>query len=80
MRLNLCRDVIFGHGVALYAVPETKFPEEVTTLVRNGRTTRDGFSRRKIQMQTKIATAFKGRREGAAGVGTDKDEEARKIS
>ena len=80
MRLNLCRDVIFGHGVSLYAVPETKFPEEVAALVSNGRTTRDGFSRRKIQMQTKIVTAFKGRREGAAGVGTDEDEEARNIS
>jgi hypothetical protein len=80
LRLNLCRDVIFGHGVSLYAVPETKFPEEVTTLVSNRRTTREGFSRRKIQMQAKITTALKGRRKGAAGVGTDKDEDARKMS
>ena len=78
--MNLGRDVIFGHGVSLYAVPESKFPEEATTLVSNRRTTSDGFSRRKIQMQAKIATAFKGRREGAAGVETDKDEEARKTS
>jgi hypothetical protein len=80
LRLNLCRDVIFGHSVSLYALPETKFPEEVTTLVGNGWTARNGLSRREIKMQAEITTAFERHREGAAGVGTEKDEEAREIS